>query len=175
MKSIGKIAILGPESSGKTTLCQQLAKYYSSPIVTEIAREFLDRQGGNYKQEDLLLIAKEQLAEENQMSYDPGQFLICDTNLLNILIWSEVKYGSIDPELKELWNPNEYQLSLICYPDLPYESDELREHPDLEDRLHLFHLHEEYLKASDSNYVIIKGIGKKRLQNAIEAIDELRI
>ena len=172
MERVIKIAILGPESSGKSTLAAELADHFHTSYAKEIAREYLDQQKGEYILEDLLKMARMQLEEEETKEQLANGFLFCDTNLLNFLIWSEVKFGRVDEQLKELWNPLSYQLTLLCYPDLPYEEDALREHPLEADQLHLFHLHEEYLKSSNSNYVVIKGIGKERLQNAIKAIDE---
>lgn len=171
LENTTKIAIVGPESSGKSSLSVELAQHFHTSCATEVARDYLADKNGSYDQRDLLEIAKLQLQEEAEKSNDAEKFLICDTNLLNIVIWSDIKYGTVDPLLYSLWEPNNYKLSLLCYPDLPYESDPLREHPSEKDRIKLFNIHQKHLEKYNSNYVIIKGIGEERIKNAIESIE----
>lgn len=165
-----KIAIVGPECSGKSTLVEKLSKHFDTSYAKEIARDYLHEQSGAYTQKDLVFMAKLQLEEEEISEENAQEVLFCDTNLLNFLIWSEVKYGNVSKKLKELWNPNNYDLHLICFPDLPYEADELREHPTQSDREWLFRLHEANLIENESKFVVIRGKGEERTQSAIEAI-----
>jgi len=171
LERITKIAILGPESSGKSSLSKELAQRFNTSYSTEIARDYLSQRDGNYRQKELLEIARLQIREEEKKLKEAKKVLFCDTNLLNILIWSEVKYGTVDPQLQSLWHPEEFDLSILCYPDLPYEEDDLRESPELEDRVRLFKLHEEYLKRSNSKYKVIRGLGEVRIKNAVKIID----
>lgn len=166
-----KIAIVGPESSGKSSLALKLSSHYNTAFVPEISRNYLEKTDGKYEIDDLLSMAQLQLKEESKHLPNAQLFLFCDTNLLNFLIWSEVKYQKINPELKKLWKAEEYSFTLLCYPDLPYSQDSLREHPLEKDRLQLFQKHEKILESSYSSYVIIKGLGEERLKNAIEAVD----
>jgi nicotinamide riboside kinase len=90
------LVITGPESSGKTTLATQLANYWKTPLVTEASRDYLNGKD-SYQQHDLLKIAKQQHKQEQTvLSYLPEK-IICDTDLLVIMIWSEVRYGHCDP------------------------------------------------------------------------------
>ena len=90
------IVITGPESSGKTTLATQLSAHWTCPCVAEVARSYL-KDKISYQQSDLLEIAKQQQDNESAiLSKRPGR-IVCDTDLLVIMIWSEVKYGGCDP------------------------------------------------------------------------------
>jgi nicotinamide riboside kinase len=88
-----------------------------------------------------------------------------------IKIWAEWKYRKVDPELLSLWEPKTYDLHLLCYPDLPYEDDPLRENPDPEDRLALFNKYQSELVKSKVPFELIKGNGDSRLKKAKEVLD----
>ena len=133
-----KIAIVGPESSGKSSLSKALSERLSISWVPEFARAYLDGLGRAYTEHDLIEIAKGQLALEDAFDEGEPQLLICDTNILVILIWAKDKFGRISPELKALWDPEPYALHLLLKPDLPWEPDPLRETPGQQDRMSLF-------------------------------------
>ena len=94
------VVLTGPESCGKTTLARQLADRWEVPLVNEAARDYLQNKD-SYKESDLLEIAKLQNAMEQKKTVLPAEKLVCDTDLLVILIWSEFKYGSCDPWIRE--------------------------------------------------------------------------
>lgn len=166
-----KIAIIGPESSGKSWLADSLARSFDDVYAEEKARSFLENSKEEYTQSDLLTIAQLQVEEEEQKLKEAEKYLFCDTNLLVIIIWFEWKYGSRSSKLKSLFNPANYSLHLLCYPDLPYEEDPLREHPNEKDRLAIYKKYEDRLKELKIPYKVIKGSGDLRLKNAISAID----
>lgn len=168
-----KIAIVGPESSGKSKLSKSLADHFQTSMAKEMAREFLSKTEGSYSEKDLVAMAKLQIEEERRASSNANQLYFCDTNLLNFIIWSQVKYGRISEELVELWNPDDFHLHLLCLPDLPYEEDPLRESPAQEERDYLFDLHKEYLEEVKAPYVVIEGIDDIRTQRAIDLVNEL--
>ena len=88
-----KVIVTGPESSGKTTLCNALAEHLNIPFTPEFSREFLNKLDGDYTQDDLSVIAKEQLKNE-QLTTKNNQVSLNDTDLITIKIWSEYKYGN---------------------------------------------------------------------------------
>lgn len=169
--SIKKIAIVGPESTGKTTLARQLAEKYQTKWVPEYAREYLEGLNRNYVQDDLLIIAREQLRKEEQFEISANELLICDTNLVVIKVWSEYKYGSLDNWIENQVENRNYELYLLTNCDIPWEYDVFRENPD--DREVLFLQYESFLKKKKLPYVVIEGSKAERLAIAIENINNL--
>ena len=163
-----KIAITGPESSGKTSLAKSLSVYYKCPWVPEYAREFLTSRKGLYAQEDLLKILKGQFELESKMSSEKPTYLFCDSDPLLLKIWSEIKYGDVDKEIEKAWLHHSYDFTLLVYPDLEWEYDVLRENEH--DRLELFKNYQNNLDQANRPYHIVKGKGDLRLQNALLAI-----
>ena len=168
VKKLIRIAVTGPESTGKSMLTQQLAESFGTVWVPEFAREYIDNLGRPYIEEDILEIAKGQLdREETQAALAKG-LLFCDTELTVTRIWSEVKYGRCHPWILEKIREHAYDLLLLCYIDIPWESDPQREHPHL--REHLFSLYQKELAGRDGPFEVVTGLGPERLQNAIRAI-----
>lgn len=164
-----KIVITGPESTGKTTLAQALAKHYQADWVREYARIYIDNLSRPYQEEDLLTIAKGQLASEEVAKAKVNKLLICDTSLEVIKIWSEVKYSRCHPWILEKLRQQKVDLYLLCVPDIPWKYDPKRENPD--DRDQLFLMYKAELKGK--NYTEIQGERKERLQISTQAIDVL--
>jgi nicotinamide riboside kinase len=93
-----KIIITGPESTGKTTLAQQLAQHYQTVWVPEYSRDYIAQLNRSYEEDDLLEIAKGQVRREDEMvAKHTPDLLICDTSLLVIKVWSKVKYQRCHP------------------------------------------------------------------------------
>lgn len=153
-----RIAITGPESSGKTTLAKDLAMIPNASLVPEFARTYLEERGGHYQQEDLLPIAKGQLEGLEQAN---GEVVICDSDFLVIKIWSEVKYGSVDPEIRRLYEETHFDLLVLCTPEMPWEYDPLRENPN--DRDTLFDLYTAELERAGKPFIKVKGNPGERL------------
>ncbi|MEO1517392.1 MAG: ATP-binding protein [Bacteroidota bacterium] len=161
-----KVVCTGPESSGKTTLAVQLAQHFDCPWVVEYARDYLHQLHRPYVESDLLDIAKGQWAQEHSSS---PPLLICDTDLLTIAIWSEVKYGRIHPWIESRLSPAPRCCYFLCSPDIPWEDDPLRENPH--DRDALFQRYFDRLTELDSPFVILSGGQEARRQQAIQAIE----
>jgi NadR type nicotinamide-nucleotide adenylyltransferase len=172
-----KIVITGPESTGKSTLCESLALHYNTVSVKEYAREFLLKHGTNYTYEDLLSIAKGQLELEEaaiRTAMDAGQnMIILDTDMYVMKVWCEFVFGNCHPFILEQIKKRKYDLYLLCQPDLPWVKDELREYPDLETREKLFHLYKAILENQAVPFVIINGPYEERFKKAVSAIDQL--
>lgn len=170
MCSLKKIILTGPESSGKTTLARELAQHYHTVWAPEYAREYLSRLDRDYRQEDLLQIARGQLALEDQLAKEADNYLFCDTSLEVIAIWSQVKYGHIDPLILQWIDERTYTGYLLCRPDLPWEADPLREAPQVEQRQQLAHLYRQWLTERELPWQEIYGTGPERLERAIQAL-----
>ena len=171
-----KVVLFGPESTGKTTLSRQLARHYNSVWVPEYAREYLQNKWNNERKtcepEDLVPIAIGQMRLENELAPKANTVLICDTDLLETMVYSQAYYvGSCDPELKKFAIQNTYDLYFLTYIDTPWEADDLRDKP--KERERMFKAFKEALVSNDKPYVLLTGSKKERLQTAISHIDEL--
>jgi NadR type nicotinamide-nucleotide adenylyltransferase len=169
--SIKKIAIIGPECTGKSELSKFLADYYQTAWVPEYARGYLDNLGRQYQQSDLLNIAKGQLRLEHEFARDANKILFCDTNLYVLKVWSNFKYGNTDPSILAEINTRKYDLYLLTFVDLPWQSDPLREHPDRRQELYSIYLQE--MQKQTTPYVEIKGQGNIRTAAAVDAVGKL--
>lgn len=163
-----RIAVVGPESCGKTTLARALAHAWDEPWVEEVSREWLEARGGVYGPQDLPTIAELQRAREDERASAARRFLFCDTNALVVRVWSEVRYGAVDPRVTAVERLHDYALHLLTAPDLAWEFDPLRESPHT--RGMLFDRYEAALRASGVPYAVITGQGAARLQGAQQAL-----
>jgi NadR type nicotinamide-nucleotide adenylyltransferase len=166
-----KVAIIGPECTGKSDLSKFLASHFNTDWVPEYARGYLDNLVRPYEQHDLLTIAHGQLRLEDEWARDANQLVICDTNLYVIKIWSEVKYGTCPAEILEHIRTRTYDLYLLTYIDIPWEPDPQREHPTMRDKLYSLYL--EDMEKQPVPFVEIKGEREQRRKTAVEAIEKL--
>ena len=167
-----RIAVTGPESTGKTTLAKALAEHFGTIYIPEYAREYLDKNGSDYAYADLEKIAKGQLAMENQMSEKAKKLLFADTEMLVMKIWSEYKYGKCSPWITEIIKTHRYDLYLLCNIDLPWAYDPLRENPSLEERQAIFKRYQTALENYKFPYTIVSGTGETRINKTIQSITE---
>lgn len=168
-----RILILGPESTGKSTLAEDLANYFGEPWVREYAREYLDELGREYRYEDMVKIGKGQVALEDAMAEKAKNYLFCDTDLRVIHIWSEHRFGKTYPWVMEQIAERNYDLILLTDTDLPWTPDPLREYPELEMRQYFFEKYLDLAQKSSFPFQIISGDRKKRLATAVEVISQL--
>jgi len=174
-QSIIKIAIVGPESSGKTTLAMALAKKFNMHSTSEFARNYLTELNRQYNLNDIIIISQNQLKiEQNYVQNNPTvNLLFCDTTLLVSKIWAIVKYGNCPKWILENYHANEYKLHILCNVDIPWVHDPLRENPEIKDREVLFDRYEQELIYSNANYIVARGNLETRLNFCSKAIDNL--
>ncbi len=171
-----KVVLFGPESTGKTTLSGQLARYYNTVWTPEFAREYLQDKWNNERkiceQKDIIPIAEGQIKLENDLSLKADKVLICDTDLLETKVYSEEYYGGfVNTILDKAAIENSYDIYFLTYIDTPWEADDLRDKPG--ERLEMFTAFENTLKKYNRPYVLLKGDKETRLKKAIEVIDGL--
>jgi NadR type nicotinamide-nucleotide adenylyltransferase len=165
-----KIVITGPESTGKSEMSQQLARFFETEWVPEFARFYLDRKFEPYQYEDLKIIAQGQLAWEDEKAEIANQLLVCDTDLLVIKIWSEHKYQKVDPWILDQLKARQYDHYLLMDIDLPWRDDPQREHPTL--RKYFFKKYQQELEAYGFSYSVVSGIEEERMKHALSALKQ---
>ncbi len=170
-----KIVAIGPESTGKSMLCNQLAQHFNTRWVPEYAREYLMKQGTHYKYDDLYAIAEGQIKGEDTIinKLQNHQPVFIDTDLTVIKVWSEFVFNKCDNRILTQIASRPYGLYLLCNIDLPWVKDELREYPDLESREKLYHYYKDFLINQHVPWVEISGNFEERFQIAIDAVKGL--
>src|SRR6187455_1191220 len=174
-KPLIKIAVIGPESTGKSTLCELLAQHYNTQWCPEFAREFLLTHGTDYTYDDLQYIAKGQLAMEDEYinTTKGSPLLFIDTEMYVIKVWCEFVFGKCHRWVLDQIIERKYDLYLLCNTDLPWVKDELREYPDLKTRDQLYHIYKDIMINQSTRWVDISGDYDERLLKAIKATDQL--
>ena len=186
-----KIVIIGPESTGKSTLCEQLAAHYKTIWCAEYAREYLLKYGTDYSFDDLLTIAKGQLALEDtsvssivngewSMQQDSDSPLtthrsavFIDTDMYVMKVWCEYVFGKCHQFILDEIAARKYDLYLLCNIDLPWVADELREYPNEEPRKELYQIYKDIMINQQTPWVDISGNYEERLEKAIAAVDTI--
>lgn len=170
-----KVVIIGPESTGKSTLCELLAQHFNTEWCPEFAREYLLTNGSNYNFDDLLTIAKGQVALEEEyvsmVNKNNLPILFIDTDLYVMKVWSEYVFGKCHQYILDEIAERKYDLYLFCNVDLPWVKDELREYPDENTRKELYQIYKDLLINQKVPWVDISGNYQERVQKAITAVD----
>ncbi len=167
-----KIAITGPESTGKSTLAEKLAHHYGTDFVPEYSRTYLENFVGQYTEDDVVEIAKGQynliLEEEKKFS----KILIADTEIVVCKIWIEYVFGHSNEIVNNILQEQDFDLYLLCDIDLPWVYDPLRENPNIEERKELFDIYRNTLEQMNVPYEIVSGDDEERMNNAIKIIEK---
>lgn len=169
-----QIVVIGPESTGKSTLCEQLADYYKTVWCPEFAREYLMETGGKYGYEDLLNIAHGQIElEDTMLTEAKNGFYFIDTDMYVMKVWCEVAFEQCHTWILKQIASRQYDLYLLCDVDLPWTKDDLREYPDFSIRERLFKMYKDIVINSGAKWAIVSGRDTERLQTAVSLIDSV--
>lgn len=171
MKVPKKIAVVGPESTGKSSVVKFLSSYFQASFVHEFAREYCEGLNRNYTMEDELAMFHGQLQLE-QIALDnfSGEYLFFDTMILNIKIWCDELFGYTPQMVLDEIEKVDFDLYLLMDIDLPWEDDPLRDFPDK--REYFMDVWKRELEDIGANYVVISGLGEERYQNALKAVQQ---
>lgn len=175
-----RIAVYGPESTGKTELATKLAAHFRAPLVAEYAREFWDKHGV-IALEDILGIAREQWRREDEAAAtchpidDKAPLLICDTDSLTTVLWSDLLYGTCPDDIRRGADKRakNYALYLLLDTDVPFVPDPARCFPDEADRDKCRRVWHGALERRHLPYVWIRGGWAEREAAAIAAVNKL--
>ena len=163
--------VTGPESTGKSTLCEQLAANYNTQWVPEFAREYLMNLERPYTYDDLLIIARGQLAQEDRIVASLQTPLVfIDTDMYVMKVWCEYVFGKCHSFILDEIVNRKYDLYLLCNTDLPWVADELREYPDLKSRERLYHMYKDLMINQATPWFDISGNYEERLRKAMSIV-----
>ena len=148
-----RIGIIGPESTGKSTLAEYLAHCYEGVLVPEYAREYMENLAPSYgyTYDDVVAIAKQQLSVLASIN---SNLVVFDTELIITKVWFLHKFGRCPDFVEQALRDYPMDVYLLCYPDLPWLPDPVRENPDI--REYLFDWYEREIQALNIPYYIIR-------------------
>ena len=169
-----KIVIIGPESTGKTTLCEQLAAHYKTCWCPEFAREYLVEKGKDYTYGDLLNIAHGQVElEYTMLPKARNGFYFIDTDMYVMKVWCEVAFEQCHIWILKQIARQQYDFYFLCNTDLPWVKDDLREYPEHTTRQKIFHMYKDILINTRVPWAEIGGTDSQRLQTAVSILDTI--
>jgi NadR type nicotinamide-nucleotide adenylyltransferase len=169
MNTVKKIAIVGPESTGKSTISEQLAKHYNTVWVPEYARGYCAALTEPCTWQDEINMFRGQIELEEEMLPLANKIIICDTTFITVKIWSDHMFGESPQEVIDELPKHPYDLYLLMNIDLAWQEDPLRDFPHM--REHFMEIWHNELRALNANYHLISGTDDERLENAIGTID----
>jgi NadR type nicotinamide-nucleotide adenylyltransferase len=164
-----KIAVVGPESTGKSTMSAYLAKHYQTVWVPEFARGYCEKLTEPPTWQDEINMFYGQVALEDELLPQANKLLICDTTFITVKIWSDQMFGRSPQEVLDELPKHPYDLYLLLNIDLPWEDDPLRDFPHM--REHFMDIWYKELNELNANYMLISGAGPERYGSAVTAID----
>lgn len=170
---VRRVCVVGPESTGKSTLCRILAAEFKTVYAWEHARAMLDPKGGVCDESDIEHIARAQPALEDAMARQANRVLFCDTSPMLTVLWSKTLFGRHSEWIVEVANARRYDLTLLLDVDVPWVDDNQRYFPDSKDRKLFFDQCREMLDKRGDRYIIIRGSYEQRTEMAIKAVREL--
>jgi len=165
-----RIAITGPESTGKSTLAESLAAHFKGVFIPEYARTYLEQKPGKYTLKDVETIARKSIEISANFENAADKFLFYDTDLLVCKVWSEFVFGSSSDWLKEAVKNQHFDHTFLMDIDLPWQEDPLREHPHK--RRELFEIYKQELIQLNRPFTIISGLEQERENSAIQAVTQ---
>jgi len=172
MRKLVRIAVTGPESTAKSTLAKALADYFKGTFYPEYAREYFQNHSTEYTYDDLEQITRKQIQQYHESEQEESGLVFFDTWLIITKIWFQWAYQQEPAWLETEIDNLTIDLYLLCLPDIPWEPDPLREHGG-EERQQLFDAYKSELLRRKLKFVEIGGLGEKRVENAIQAVQSM--
>ncbi|MDR2825158.1 MAG: ATP-binding protein [Prevotellaceae bacterium] len=160
----------GPESTGKTSLASTLAAHFGGTWLPEYAREYVENLHREYTCRDVCHIAHRQIEEQNQMKKNNSEIAFFDTDLIITKVWLLYKYKKMPLFIDKYLQKNPIDCYLLCFPDIEWQNEIVREHGTDAERLFFFDWYKREIEKTGKPFYIIKGQNAERLQNAINCV-----
>ncbi len=161
------IFITGSESTGKTKLASSLSELFGVPWVPEYARGYIESHDYQYGIGDIENIAKRQIEQLKHFQSAPLVFF--DTGLIITKVWFMEVCHNVPDWFSLMFSQYTKGKYLLCYPDLPWMPDPVRENGDK--RLELHAQYEKEIIKLAAPYAIIKGYEQDRLEMAVRTLN----
>lgn len=162
-----RVAILGGESSGKSTLSEHLAARLHTRCTTEYGRDLWLEKNGQLVFSDLLLIGEKQIELEDKLVKKANKYLVCDTTPLTTLFYSLDSFGKSDPKLEKLAE-RKYDYTFLCEPDFPFVQDGARTGDNF--RMLQDQWYRKELEKRSVEYHIVEGTIKNRIAKILQIL-----
>lgn len=163
-----RIAFIGPESTAKSTLCEQLANYLHAKWIHEFSRDYIQSLNRPYTKADVEYCIKMQVEADRNAIGSEKEILLTDNEAINGLVWMLDKYNEAPLWIEEEIMKNPYDLYLLTYPDIEFVADQVRENEGR--RMYFYNWYKSELDKRNLNYAVIKGLGDERFQNVLTAV-----
>jgi len=189
-KKITKFIFVGPESTGKTTLCKILSDKYSTPWVSEMCRIVAEEKtpnpdpntnsdniNFNFDLNDFINMANRQNKEEHELTQRANKMLICDNDSFALTIWCERYLGEYHKEIYDIYQSasylnNENKIYILTKPNVPFVQDGLRDGEHIRDWMYDRFLQE--LENKKMNYYLIESPDyEERVKKSVEIIENI--
>lgn len=165
-----RIALLGPESTGKSTLAEKLAGHYSTMWVHEYSREYLEKEGLHVSINDISKIATETKNRILSAEEKAGKIIFCDTEFIYLKVWSDIRFKSCPKNILQYISEIPFDLFLLTAPDIDWVPDPVRENPN--EREKLFELYKKEVAKNGFLYEIVNGTDSQRFKNAMSFLEK---
>ena len=170
---VKRVAIMGPESVGKSTLTKDLANYFQTNFVIEYGRLVYEANGNKVELRDFIPISKGRQEIEDWLIRSSNKLIFCDTEDITTYLFSKMycpeDYHQIeDYFINSLKSKPKYDLYLLLKPDCPGKQDGTRNF--LKERDSHYEVIKSKLIEQDCSYIEIGGGFEERYQKSIEVI-----
>jgi NadR type nicotinamide-nucleotide adenylyltransferase len=170
-----RVCVLGAESTGTTTLAKGLAAHLQTAWVEEYGREYsevkLARNDPDWRTDEFIMIAGEQLRREDAAARRADRILICDTNAFATILWHRRYMGSHSQAVEEIARRGRCDLYLLTGDDIPFVQDGLRDGEHIRHQMHGWF--EEALAAQAAPWHVLRGSHERRMQEGVRLIRSL--
>ena len=167
LSPVRRLALLGGESSGKTTLARALAEALGTAWVPEYGRQRWEELRETLGVDELVAVARRQLAMEDAAGANARGWLVCDTTPLTTLQYCLHDHGQAPVELSELAR-RRYDLTVVCEPDFGFVQDGCRRDDTFRAQQHAWTVQQ--LTAMDVPWLAVHGPVATRVTQVLQAL-----